>query len=190
MSSTCAAHQLTFGLGFGTEIDVTNCCASCNNLFYCMHYLKSTISNFKTFNESALKAVKGCTEKVTLFMGHRIRAINQQIEIQKIMDSMKHRCLCGKKSHECLITIDYKMKLKPIYYREKTVDHYGKWGISWQGSMIQYFTLEDSDGKKIAIQHKVYVDEIISNENKQDRSAFFSILGGTIFGHQERSTVY
>ena len=89
---------------------------------------------------------------------------------------MKDRCLSGEKSNECLITIDYKIKLEPIYYREKTVDHYGKRGISWHGAMIQYFTLEESDGKKIAIQHKVYVDQIISNENKQDRSAVFSIL--------------
>ena len=176
MSSTCAAHQLAFGLGFGTDIDVTNFCSSCSHLFYCMHYLTSTVSNFEPFNESALKAVKGCTEKVTLFMGHRIRVTNQQIEIQKILDSMKDRCLSGEKSNECLITIDYKMKLEPIYYREKTVDHYGKRGISWHGAMIQYFTLEESDGKKIAIQHKVYVDQIISNENKQDRSAVFSIL--------------
>jgi hypothetical protein len=69
-----------------------------------MHYLTSTVSNFEPFNESALKAVKGSTEKVTFFMGHGIRVTNKQIGIQIILDSMKDRCLCGEK------------KIMPFYY--------------------------------------------------------------------------
>ena len=49
---------------------------------------------------------------------------------------------------ECFNTINYKMKLDPIYYREKTVDHYGKRGMSWHGAMLPYYTMEETDGNR------------------------------------------
>jgi hypothetical protein len=70
--------------------------------------------------------------------------------------------------NECFITIDYKMKLDSIYYREKTVDHYGKRGMSWHGAMFQYYTMDGNNSPKL---EKYYMDHVIGNENKQDKIA-------------------
>jgi ABC-type uncharacterized transport system YnjBCD permease subunit len=68
------------------------------------------------------------------------------------------------------------MKLDPIYYREKTVDHYGKRGMSWRGSMIQYYTMEDLEGTPTPMLNKLYLYHIVDNENKRDKLAVFSII--------------
>jgi hypothetical protein len=57
-----------------------------------------------------------------------------------MQDEMMMNCLQNETVNECVILLDYKMKFEPVYFREKTVDHYGKKGISWHGAMI-LFTL-------------------------------------------------
>jgi hypothetical protein len=46
---------------------------------------------------------------------------------------------------EAFVLVDFKMKLKPIYYREKTVDHYGKRGMSWHGASVQYWEYQEGE---------------------------------------------
>lgn len=88
-------------------------------------------------------AVRDCQDNAVIFMGHIMRVINQQVSIQKLLNVMKTNCV-NYGTKECVITIDYKMKLDPIYYREKTVDHYGQRGMSWHGYMIQYYVIKYS----------------------------------------------
>jgi hypothetical protein len=68
--------------------------------------------------------------------------VNQQKAIQDTLDGMRIRCVQDGDSDEALILIDFKMKLEPQYFRERTVDHYGKRGMSWHGAMIQYFDID------------------------------------------------
>ena len=108
-----------------------------------------------------------------------MRVTNQQMSIQKIFDHMKDECVNnGKKL--CVITLDYKMKLNPLYFREKTVDHYGKRGMSWYGSMVQYYTMENFEETSAPFLNKLYLDHIVDNENKQDKLAVISILEAVI----------
>jgi hypothetical protein len=71
------------------------------------------------------------------------------------------------------------MKLEPMYFREKTVDHYGKRGISWHGALIQYFVFDDgidSNQHPFALDQRLYFDHISKNDSKQDREAVISML--------------
>lgn len=121
-------------------------------------------------------------------MGHRLRMVNQQVAIEKTLDSMRQNFLHG--ITECVITIDYKMKLDPIYYREKTVDHFGKRGMSWHGAMLQYYTMEEMDGNRTPQLTKYYMDHVIDNGNKQDKLAVFSLLEAVIMGMKEKLPVF
>lgn len=60
------------------------------------------------------------------------------------------------------------MKFEPVYFREKTVDHYGNKGISWHGAMITFYTVVAVDGVRTAVQNRNYMDHVVENESKQD----------------------
>lgn len=79
-----------------------------------------------------------------------------------------------------MIVIDYKMKFEPCYYREKTVDHYGKRGISWHGAMVSNYEMEDVKGVQSPVLQKTYLDHTIDNENKQDITAVFAVLEAVV----------
>ena len=52
-----------------------------------------------------MTAVLACEEKAMLFMEHRMRVVNQQIVIQKVLDQLKINCI-NDWPKECVITID------------------------------------------------------------------------------------
>jgi hypothetical protein len=62
------------------------------------------------------------------------------------------------------------------------VDHYGKRGISWHGSMITYYTVNEIDGVRVVEPNNIYMDHIVENENKQDVLSVVSILEAVIIG--------
>lgn len=136
-----------------------------------------------TPNHSAVTALGDCVMKTQLFMGHRLRVLNQQKAIQEMHTNMSNDCLQNGESHECVVLIDYKMKFEPVYHREKTVDHYGKRGISWHGSMITYYTVSELDGVRTVEPNNIYMDHIVENENRQDVLSVVSIPKGSHYWH-------
>lgn len=76
------------------------------------------------------------------------------------------------------MVLDFKMKLDPMYYREKTVEHYGKRGISWHGAMVQYFTIcaEGTSSDSRPQDYRLYFDHISDGDNKQDRNYVVSMI--------------
>ncbi|KAI9560512.1 hypothetical protein GHT06_011445 [Daphnia sinensis] len=93
---------------------------------------------------------------------------------------MERNCLHNGFCNECVLLIDYKMKFEPVYFREKTVDHYGKRGISWHGSMITFYTCVCVDGVQTTVPNKFYMDHVVENESKQDVTSVISILEAMI----------
>lgn len=60
------------------------------------------------------------------------------------------------------------MKFEAMFYQENTADFFGKVGLSWYGVVVFY-----SDGTG-GMKH-LYIHQIICNDSKQDRLAFFSM---------------
>lgn len=56
----------------------------------------------------------------------------------------------------------------------------------WQGAMMQYYTMEETDGIRTPQLTKYYMDQIIDNENKQDKLAVCSLLEAVIIGIKEK----
>lgn len=180
----CLLHHIPFGLvpNQGDSLAASSICGDCRFLFGFFSRLKAALVSC---NEAAatLRVVDDCALKVKLFLGHRVRVINQQLAIRKQIEEMKQRCLENCGSDEAVLTIDFKMKLEPLYFREKTVEHYGKRGISLHGCMVQYFTF-NSDGGGNAANHdypsvndqRLYFDHISEGDNKQDRESVMSVL--------------
>lgn len=71
-----------------------------------------------------LKQVKN---EVMLYLGHQHRCKNQEDRIAEVFEDLSNHPL----KFNLVILVDYKTKLEPIRYREKTTEFFGKKGISW-----------------------------------------------------------
>lgn len=72
-----------------------------------------------------------------------------------------------------LLLMDFKMKFEPVVYTEKTVDFFGKRGLSWHGVVAIY-----SDGTG-GIKH-LYIDQIVGNNSKQDKISVLSMYDAAL----------
>ena len=75
------------------------------------------------------------------------------------------------------------MKFEPMSSRETTLDHYGKRGISWHGFCLIFYlsctSFTDGDNTKDveeAVRYTVYLNQLLSDSNKQDSLSVFSLL--------------
>jgi hypothetical protein len=93
-------------------------CDECQKLFTLFDIIDHVLVLERNPNTHLLKDVK---EKFKLYLGHKVRTLNQRKRIEEIMQSMS--------DDEAMIVIDYKMKFNPLYWRETTLQHYGKRGI-------------------------------------------------------------
>ena len=104
-------------------------------------------------------------------MGHTVRVINQRIAVKKELAELQDH------PDRAYIVIDYKMKMIQVYFREKTIDHYGKKVMSWHGAMVYTKqTCEENDDPDSL--HKLlttYYDHISDGDSKQDWQAVLAI---------------
>ncbi len=151
-----------------TKVSVT-CCA-CRFLMYVCHKIQNQLIEYVPDNnammQDAINVMNDCATKFSLFMARGIRCKNQIIAIdqmkQDMIDTIKTSN--GSDVHARMI-IDFKIKFEPLSARETSLDHYGKWGISWHCVHLMYFKLEkveDNNGSitEEALQYSVYLDQI------------------------------
>jgi len=170
---TCPRHDANFGLALSPD-KTTNTrrvtCAACVGADNLLQELKRRVEGADT-DSSTLQVVKDAHEKIKLFMGHRLRVLNQQKHLQKVADEMKQMCADKGCSDEAIVVIDYKMKFDPQYFREKTVDHYGKRGMTWHGVIVRFWQMEQTSDGADAVETKLYFDHIAADDNKQDKES-------------------
>ena len=76
---------------------------------------------------------------------------------------------------------DFKMRFEPISSRETTVDLQGKRGILWHGFCLIFYLRQittDKDGtmKEEPVTYTLYLNQLLSDSNKQDSLRVFSFL--------------
>ena len=116
-------------------------------------------------------------KKFVLFMGHKVRVVNQHQRIKALHNQMKDVCVNTKGIKViALLCIDWKMKWEAFSNRETIMKHYGKRGVSWHGVYILYYIwLEDK-----AVKQRVYLDQILNGDNKQDGLSVLSMIEAMI----------
>lgn len=174
----CRLHSIEYGLAppnfvLNDDSLSNTICMDCKRLFHFYDNIKLFLTS-SSAHASATDIVDASSEKARLFLGHRLRVVNQQKAIAQLIEDMQKRCLESKWSDECVITLDFKMKLEPMYFREKTVDHYGKRGMSWHGALVQYFVYDESDTS--VTEERLYYDHISTGDTKQDRESTISMI--------------
>lgn len=180
---SCPRHNADFGLGTDTSItekERSILCTPCTSYY---HITRSIFASLKTAgaDETTLVVVEDCFHKFDLFMGHRLRVVNQQRNIHALFEAMKTSCFNLNGKYEVLLVIDFKMKVEPLFFRETTAAHYGKRGMTWHGAMARYWTQDTNpDGDCIAVENKVYFDHISSCDNKQDRDAVIAFVEAVV----------
>ena len=76
---------------------------------------------------------------------------------------------------------DCKIKFEARSLRETTLDHYGKRSVSWYGLCVQHDLLHNEvtyNNQAVPTPQKytVYLDQIVSDGNKQDSLSVYSLL--------------
>lgn len=144
-TSNCVLHSCVHGLDGSVssiEQSTISYCAGCSRMFGFFRRMHVLLHE-NDASASTTQVVSDCYDKAELFLGHRLRVVNQQRAISAIITELAQRCVDNGSSSEALVVLDFKMKLEPLYYREKTVERYGKRGISWHGAMVQCFTVSE-----------------------------------------------
>ena len=123
-------------------------------------------------------------------MAHVCRCRSQNMQIRIVEESMKNLCTTSRGSvTNGLMIIDFKMKFETQSTRESTLEHFGKRGIGWHGCALVYYLYEldlnknndpilDNDGKDkyIAKRYIAYIDQVLSESNKQDGHTVIGLL--------------
>ncbi|GMF29003.1 unnamed protein product [Phytophthora lilii] len=140
-----------------------------------------------TVAECYMKAKKGSIEKKTLraTLTTRSRRDIQKLQFEFPYTMSLNAFSTGRTDLELLrssLSLEKtKRTLEPLYFREKTVDHYGKRGISWHESLVRYFKYDDGSssgetGHPTAVDTKLYYDRFSVSDMKQDREAVVSLI--------------
>jgi len=139
---SCDLHNIKFGLSEEGNA-ATIFCYGCKRSFYFFQRIKDYLLLDDDIDSSATDVIGDCIIKARLFMGHQLRVVNQQLAIEDINENMKHECEENGKLDKAVLVIDFKMKLEPVYFREKTLEHYGKRGMSWHGALVSFYSVEE-----------------------------------------------
>ena len=186
VNDDCTTHGLSFILGNSTRRCTSNniktniTCTECKFPYYAINEIKdSIIRNNTTSNvnniSDCLTVLDDALDRFVIYMGHKARCKNQSEYIKQVEDDMKKVCIDSKgEDTRGLLVMDFKMKFNPISARESTIEHYGKRGISWHGFCLIYY-LYDNETKE-PIRYSTYLDQILSDGNKQDAHCVVSLL--------------
>jgi hypothetical protein len=129
------------------ETDTSATCLGCAFIHKLMlEVLPQAVANERTNDDNdaidnALVYIDDAHEKFMLYMGHQVRVVNQNKKLDEYDEALKNHCCQERNSQAiCLsLIIDFKMKWEAMYQREKTIQNYGKRGISWHGIRGQYY---------------------------------------------------
>lgn len=177
-SAACLLHDIAYGLNATGDCQPQQLCDDCKCVFFFYSRFKERLIAMDV-DLSAVCVVDACSEKAQLYFGHRLRVINQQLAIKRLLDEMRVSCIENRAADEALVTLDFKMKLEPMYYREKTVDHYDKRGISWHGALVRFFEYVEGDTSNQppkACDQSMYFDHISKDDARQDRDSVVSLV--------------
>ena len=195
-SDDCSSHDLNYILGrqsdFYTSSDSIHTkngvtCSRCKFPFFVCNEVKKHVlmigDDDSLRRNDAIKVIDECQRKFKLFMGHRARCTNQNKAISDIEQKMKDDCLDKSNRNVTAIMIgDFKMKFEPMSSRESSIDHYAKRGISWHGFCLIFYLPhlytndDDTDTDAKAVKYTVYLNQLLSDSNKQDSLSVFSLL--------------
>ena len=180
-----------------TRTTTTNCNMSCNAckfpFFVCStikQYIQSSTNHMEGQVEDAMRVIDDTSKKYELYMAHIARCTNQVHAINDKEKELETLCMNSKgKEIGGMLIIDFKMKFEAQSTRESSVEHFGKRGIAWHGCALIYYlyetkknddgsTMKDTNGNEIyyAKKYLVYVDQILTNSNKQDGMSVLGLL--------------
>lgn len=117
----CAGIALNRAIPASVQIEST--CDKCLAPFQVVENIKQSVIGS---NNSAADALDDAAHKFLLYMHHQHRCFNQEKRIARAFEEVKS----DPHSSMALLLIDYKMKLEPIRFREKTTELFGKKCIS------------------------------------------------------------
>ena len=84
----------------------------------------------KKASDEFMERVKGLRDRTNFYIAHQVRATHE--------DRVKTTLLETLKDGECIIIMDWKMKLLPTKYREGMQEYFGKAGITWHGVYLLF----------------------------------------------------
>ena len=156
-------------------------CHKCRFYSFVCHVVRNAVINVKQYPQSypekvedALAACNDVEEKLHPYMTHKVQCTNQNNMNKRIENNMITKLENFNGNHiQSMMMVDFKMKFEHISSRETTLKYYGKRGIGWHNIYLMFYKLKEhvtDDGTKemIPVKHSIYIDQIMSDSNKQD----------------------
>ena len=102
--------------------------------------------------EDAISVIGDTSKSFGLYMAHICRRTSQSAEINKVVETLKAKCISSKGAVVyALMIADFKMKFETLSSRESTIEHFGKRSIGWHGYVLVFFLYKTSFDKKMQI---------------------------------------
>ena len=177
-------HGLEYALSrpLSTERDKQEMdCNACKFVPFFFDELRTAVrSSAVTYDDlgegHAIDAIDRCENLTCLWRGQCARVANQRRAIAGLHARLQRECLENKwtRPRHVIAVLDYKMKYVSQYFRQMSIQHFGKRGISWHGFLVIFYTYNPDTGK--AEREHVYCDQILRGTNKQDGLAVAALL--------------
>lgn len=114
-------------------------------------------------NNGLRNVIRDAKEKFKLFMVHKLRSKAQQT----LFECAQKEVVDNEAGTVRILTMDYKMKYQPKMFREKTIEWYGKKGLSWTGSVLTSDISTPNGGEKDKVNLKnLYLDHVCGNSTE------------------------
>ncbi|KAE9012032.1 hypothetical protein PR003_g15180 [Phytophthora rubi] len=166
--TSCPRHQYQFGLA---ACDASNnrdaCCGPCQGMQALLTHIETLLKR-KRANANAMSVVHDCFEKLELYMGHRLRVMNQQRAVSKMLDSLKKQAVQCETLDEAVVTIDFNVNATPVRFGDKMDEHDDENQTKWHGAMAQFWVADvDATAPAEIYEHKLYYHYVSNPANGQ-----------------------
>ena len=195
----CCTHGVQYALGNPDAVQARKSmdCDGCKFVPFFFDELRKATEELFRHNAADVgdvdlahvhQAISGCERKTVLWRGQCVRVANQQRALAELHERLKRECIKNEweRPREAVVVMDFKMKYLPQYYRQKSVEHFGKRGTSWHGFLVIFYTFNPIT--KQAEREHVYCDQILLGTNKQDGLAIAGLV--ETFLYQLKQTRY
>ncbi|KAE9093249.1 hypothetical protein PF010_g17552 [Phytophthora fragariae] len=106
--------------------------------------------------------------RLELYMGHRLRVMNQQRAVSKMLDSLKKQAVQCETLDEAVVTIDFNVNATPVRFGDKMYEHDDENQTKWHGAMVQFWVADvDATAPAEIYEHKLYYHYVSNPANGQ-----------------------
>eukprot|EP00733_Pompholyxophrys_punicea_P000764 Pompholyxophrys_punicea_v1_NODE_271_length_2436_cov_24.816464.p1 type:complete len:709 gc:universal NODE_271_length_2436_cov_24.816464:251-2377(+) len=121
--------------------------------------------NYESTWSELREEILHCISDLQQYQAHLVRSFHQRKTLEDLSKSLEH--------NECVLIMDWKMKILPTMYRESMKEFFGKAGLSLHGTAVIFNSVEEN--RNMGDQQVIFFDDAW-DDGKQDAFAVLCIF--------------